>query len=149
MRHRKSQGIFGTNAAGARRIVQHQAIQLVRHGSIRTTLVRAKRLRPFIERLVTVAKDNTIGNRRTLFRYLQNDDAVRALVTIIGPLMKSRPGGYTRITRIGRRVGDNAPTAMIAFVEKPEPLSEKPVRKAAKGRAKAGAEKKAITKKSS
>jgi large subunit ribosomal protein L17 len=93
------------------------ATALFEHGRITTTETRAKRLRPFAERLITFARRGDLASRRRVLRAVRDKDVVHALFTEIGPSYAERPGGYTRITKIGPRKGDNAPMATIELVE--------------------------------
>ena len=93
------------------------SIELIKHGSIKTTLTKAKEMRPFVEKLITTSKVNDVNTVRKLKAALNNKEAVKTLLTSIGPSNISRPGGYTRILKAGYRAGDNAPMAVIQLVE--------------------------------
>ena len=93
------------------------AIQLITHKRIVTTLAKAKSLRTYVEPLITKAKDNTTHQRRVVFSYLQDKDAVTELFSTVATKVAGRPGGYTRIIKLGARVGDNAETALIELVD--------------------------------
>lgn len=90
---------------------------LVEHGSIKTTLPKAKEMRPYVERLVTKAKNNDFNTVRYLKAMLNCKETVKKLLSEIGPKNKDRPGGYTRVLKAGFRAGDKAPMAIIQFVE--------------------------------
>ena len=90
----------------------------MRHGKIRTTETKCKAIKPFVEKLVTLAKNDTVANRRLAFTKLNNKEAVAALFVNVAPKFKQRPGGYTRILKLAEgRLGDGAKEAFIAFVE--------------------------------
>ncbi|HLW57680.1 MAG TPA: 50S ribosomal protein L17, partial [Bacteriovoracaceae bacterium] len=94
------------------------SIELITHGKIKTTETKAKALKPYIEKLVTLAKNDTIANRRLAFTKLNNKEAVSNLFANVAPKFKQRPGGYTRLLKLSdRRLGDGAKEAIIAFVE--------------------------------
>ncbi len=99
---------------------KNMATALVHHEAIRTTLPKAKELRRVVEPLVTMAGEDSVANRRNAFNRLRDKEAVGRLFTEIGPRFKDRPGGYTRILKCGFRQGDQAPMAIIEFVEKSE-----------------------------
>jgi large subunit ribosomal protein L17 len=91
---------------------------LIQHEQIRTTLPKAKEARRVAEKLITMAKDNALHYRRLAGRTVRDADALRKLFDTLGPRFKSRPGGYTRVVKIGRRVGDAAPMAVLELVER-------------------------------
>lgn len=100
---------------------------LIAHEVIKTTLPKAKELRSVIEPMITLAKDGTLANRRLAFDRLRDRDSVTKLFNDLGPRFKTRPGGYTRILKMGFRVGDNAPMALVELVDRPvvaEPAAE-------------------------
>jgi len=94
---------------------------LVDHEIIRTTVPKAKELRGFIEPLITLAKEDSVANRRLAFNRLRDHASVAKLFTEIGPRYKERPGGYTRVLKAGFRPGDNAPIGIIELVDRPIP----------------------------
>ena len=98
-------------------MLKNLASELINHKRINTTLAKAKALRKFIEPLITKAKENTTHQRRIVFSYLQDKEAVTELFGPIAEKVGGRPGGYTRIIKLGIRVGDNAETAMIELVD--------------------------------
>ncbi len=96
--------------------MKNLALALFQHHAIETTLAKSKELRGFAEPLITLAKRDSVANRRLAFARLRDDTAVRKLFTQIGPAFAERPGGYTRILKTGYRVGDAAPMARIELV---------------------------------
>ncbi|MET4925249.1 50S ribosomal protein L17 [Streptomyces sp. PSRA5] len=108
---------LGGSAAHERLLLANLAKALFEHGKITTTEAKARRLRPVAERLVTKAKNGDIHNRRIVLRTITDKSIVHTLFTEIAPRYENRPGGYTRITKIGPRRGDNAPMAVIELVE--------------------------------
>jgi large subunit ribosomal protein L17 len=97
---------------------------LLTHEAIKTTLPKAKELRRVVERMITLAKVPTVANRRLAFDRLRDRDVVVKLFDELGPRFKARPGGYTRILKMGFRVGDNAPMAYIELVDRAEEKAE-------------------------
>lgn len=110
---------LGGSPAHERLILANLATDLFRHGRIRTTVTKAKRLRPVAERLITKAKKGDIHNRRQVLTVVRDKGVVHHLFTEIATTFAERPGGYTRITKIGARKGDNAPMAIIELVSEP------------------------------
>ncbi|MET9018679.1 50S ribosomal protein L17 [Actinopolymorpha sp. NPDC004070] len=108
---------LGGSASHERLMLANLATSLFRHGRITTTETKARRLRPFAERLVTKAKRGDLHARRQVHSVIRDKQVVHTLFAEIGPGFESRPGGYTRITKIGPRKGDNAPMAVIELVE--------------------------------
>jgi large subunit ribosomal protein L17 len=100
-------------------MLQNMMNSLIEHEVIKTTLPKAKELRRVIEPMITLAKEPTLANRRLVFNRLRSRDSVTKLFNVLGPLSKSRPGGYTRILKMGFRVGDNAPMALVELVDRP------------------------------
>ena len=117
MRHGDKINNLGRTASHRKALLSNLAIQLITHKRIVTTLAKAKSLRTYVEPLVTKAKDNTTHQRRVVFSYLQDKDAVTELFSTIAAKVAGRPGGYTRIIKLGARVGDNAETALIELVD--------------------------------
>ena len=115
---------LGGSPAHERLMLANLAAALFEHGSITTTEHKAKRLRPYAERLITKAKRGDLHARRQVAALIRDKYVVHMLFTEIGPRYESRPGGYTRITKLGPRKGDNAPMAVIELVE---PLAEQTV----------------------
>ncbi|MET8678781.1 50S ribosomal protein L17 [Streptomyces sp. NPDC004647] len=108
---------MGGSAAHERLMLANLATALFEHGRITTTEAKARRLRPVAERLITKAKKGDLHNRRLVLQTVRDKGVVHTLFTEIGPRYENRPGGYTRITKIGNRRGDNAPMAVIELVE--------------------------------
>src|SRR3954463_3950571 len=108
---------LGGGPAHERLMLANLATSLFEHGRITTTAARAKRLRPLAEKLVTFAKRGDLHARRQVMTTIRDKDVVHTLFAEIGPRFASRPGGYTRITKVGPRKGDNAPMAVIELVE--------------------------------
>ena len=107
---------LGSGPAHEKLLLGTLAEQLFEHGKITTTETKAKRLRPLAERLITQAKANDLSARRRVMRTIANKGVVHTLFTVIAPRYAARPGGYTRITKIGPRNGDNAPMAVIELI---------------------------------
>ncbi|WP_084127891.1 50S ribosomal protein L17 [Demequina sp. NBRC 110055] len=135
---------LGGGPAHERQMLANLAQSLFEHGRITTTVTKAKRLRPYAERLVTFAKRGDLASRRRVLGILSDKGVVHTLFTEIGPGFAEREGGYTRITKIGNRKGDNAPMAVIELVEFGAPAkkavtkeAEKATKKAAPKKAKA------------
>jgi large subunit ribosomal protein L17 len=127
---------FGGSPSHQRLILANLAQALFENGRITTTEAKARRLRPYAEQLITKAKIDTVANRRQVVKVIRDQDVLHTLFTEIGPAMSTRPGGYTRITKIGPRKGDNAPMAVIEIVEAKEfgaqnQTPKKPVKKKA------------------
>lgn len=108
---------LGGSPAHERAMLGNLATSLFEHGRITTTETKARRLRPFAERLITKAKRGDLHARRQVMRVIHDKTVVHVLFTEIGPRFQTRPGGYTRITKVGPRPGDNAPMAVIELVE--------------------------------
>jgi len=117
MRHGDKINNLGRTASHRKALLSNLAIQLIAHKRIVTTLAKAKALRTYIEPLITKGKDNTTHQRRVVFSYLQDKEAVTELFGNIATKVAGRPGGYTRIIKLGARVGDNAETALIELVD--------------------------------
>jgi large subunit ribosomal protein L17 len=108
---------LGGSPAHERLMLANLATSLFEHGRITTTEAKAKRLRPYAEKLVTFAKRGDLHSRRQVMTVIRDKDVVHTLFAEIGPRFADRPGGYTRITKVGPRKGDNAPMAVIELVE--------------------------------
>jgi large subunit ribosomal protein L17 len=117
MRHGDKINNLSRTASHRRALLSNLAIQLITHKKIVTTLAKAKALRTYVEPLITKAKDNTTHQRRVVFSYLQDKEAITELFGTIATKVAGRPGGYTRIIKLGARVGDNAETALIELVD--------------------------------
>ena len=109
---------FGRNSARRKALFKSLAISFIEHEGIKTTLPKAKELRTFVEPLITLAKEDSVSNRRLAFSRIGNKSAVAKLFTNLGPRFKDRPGGYSRIIKIGYRKGDSAPIAFIELVDR-------------------------------
>lgn len=131
MRHRVKGKKLSRDTAHRKATLQNLAISLIHEHRIKTTVTRAKELRRFVEPLITRAKEDTSHNRRQVFSALQNKHAVTELFEEIGPQVGDRPGGYTRVLKLGFRQGDGAETAMIELVDYNDvkPVSAKKGRK--------------------
>jgi large subunit ribosomal protein L17 len=129
---------LGGSPAHERLMLANLATSLFMHGEITTTEAKAKRLRPFAERLITKARKADLHNRREIMRVIRDKDVVHKLVAEIGPHFATRPGGYTRIVKTMPRKGDNAPMAVIALVTERSAIDVEEVkRQAFKNRPKA------------
>lgn len=117
MRHQKKGNKLGRTKGHRKRTLQHLSQALIEHKRIKTTTAKAKALRPFVEPLITRAKDDTDHNRRQVFRHLQSKEAVKELFGEVAAQVGDRPGGYTRIVKLGQRSGDGAELAMIELVD--------------------------------
>lgn len=117
MRHRKKGKKLGRTSPHRKRTLQALANALIEHKQITTTVTKAKALRPFVEPLITRAKEDTKHNRRQVFRHLQSNSSVSELFGDVAERVGDRPGGYTRIIRLGHRPGDGAETALIELVD--------------------------------
>ena len=124
MRHLKTGRKFGRNSATRKALFKDLSISLIEHEAIKTTLPKAKELRGFLEPLITLAKTDSLSNRRLAFSKIRNKSAVGKLFSVIGPRFKERPGGYLRIIKIMPRAGDAAPMAFIELVSRTEQESE-------------------------
>ena len=120
---------LGRKTAHRKSMLANMACSLIEHKRINTTVTKAKALKQFIEPLITKAKDDSTHNRRTTFRYLRNKIAVSALFREVAAKVGDRPGGYTRVIKLGNRLGDNADMAMIELVDFNETYSTKDERK--------------------
>jgi large subunit ribosomal protein L17 len=123
MRHRN--GLRKLNRTSAHRLamLRNMANSLITHEAIKTTVPKAKELRRVVEPLITLGKQPTLANRRLAFDRTRDRDVVTKLFNVLGPRYQSRPGGYTRILKMGFRVGDNAPMAFVELVDRPEPTA--------------------------
>ena len=126
MRHNKKFNHLGRTASHRSAMLSNMAISLITHKRITTTLAKAKALKKFVEPLITRAKDDTTNSRRVVFRYLQNKEAVTELFKEISVKVGDRPGGYTRIIKLGLRKGDAAPIAFIELVDYDENMAKTP-----------------------
>ena len=125
MRHRHTGRQLNRNSSHRKAMFKNMSVSLIDHELIRTTVAKAKELRGKVERLITLAKVDTVANRRLAFSRLRDRDAVTKLFNEIGPRYTSRPGGYTRVLKCGFRTGDKAPMAFVELVDRP--VSEAPI----------------------
>ena len=118
MRH--GHGLRKLNRTSSHRLamLRNMMNSLIAHEAIKTTVPKAKELRRVVEPMITLAKEATVANRRLAFDRLRDRDSVTKLFDVLGPRFKARPGGYTRILKMGFRVGDNAPMALVELVER-------------------------------
>lgn len=119
MRHRKSGRQLNRNASHRHAMFKNMSVSLVEHEIIKTTLPKAKELRRHIEPLITLAKNDSVANRRLAFSRTRSDAAVGKLFSELGKRYANRPGGYIRILKCGFRRGDNAPMAYVELVDRP------------------------------
>ena len=124
MRHRL--GLRKLNRTSSHRLamLRNMAVSLLQHEAIKTTLPKAKELRRVVEPLITLAKNDSVANRRLAFNRLRDREIVSKLFNEVGPRFADRNGGYTRILKMGFRVGDNAPMAYMELTEKAAPAAE-------------------------
>ena len=130
MRH--GHGLRKLNRTSSHRLamLRNMMNSLLTHEVIKTTVPKAKELRRVVEPMITLAKEPTLANRRLAFDRLRDRDVVVKLFNELGPRFKARPGGYTRILKMGFRVGDNAPMALVELVDRAEETSATPVEEA-------------------
>ena len=119
MRHRKSGRHFNRTSSHRQAMFKNMAVSLFEHEIIKTTVPKAKELRRVAEPLITLAKVDSVANRRLAFARTRSKEAVGKLFTDLGPRYQSRPGGYIRILKCGFRAGDNAPMAFVELVDRP------------------------------
>ena len=120
MRHRKSGRQLNRNSSHRKAMFQNMVNSLFKHELIKTTLPKAKELRRFAEPLITLAKEDSVANRRLAFSRMRDKDMVGKLFSDLSPRYKERPGGYLRIMKCGFRAGDAAPMAYVELVDRPE-----------------------------
>jgi len=128
MRHRRHSSRLNRTTEHRTALMRNLACAIIEHGTIKTTVPKAKNVRQYLERIITIAKDGlaaddnsgvTLAKRRLAFSYLNNKEAVKKLFTDVAPACSTRPGGYTRIVRAGVRAGDGAPMCYIELVDSP------------------------------
>lgn len=124
MRHRNGLRKLNRTSAHRAAMLRNMCVSLLEHEAIKTTVPKAKELRRVVEPLITLAKEPTLANRRLAFDRLRDRDIVSKLFNVLGPRFAARPGGYTRILKMGFRVGDNAPMAFVELVDRPEGETE-------------------------
>ncbi|HYR58077.1 MAG TPA: 50S ribosomal protein L17 [Chthoniobacteraceae bacterium] len=146
MRHQKKTVKLGRKEGHRKSLLANLAVSLIEHNRIKTTLAKAKAVRPLAEKLVTIGKKNTLHARRTAKAVLRQDGAVKKLFADVAPRAANRHGGYTRIIKLGQRLSDAAPMAFIEWVDAPvlvetaAPEPAKTKKSAAKPKAEAKAE---------
>ena len=126
MRHNKKFNHLGRTASHRGSMLSNMASSLILHKRITTTLAKAKALKKFVEPLITRSKVGDTNNRRVVFRYLQNKEAVKELFNVVAEKVGDRPGGYTRIIKTGFRANDNAPMCFIELVDFDENMAKAP-----------------------
>ena len=124
MRHNKKFNHLSRKSAHREAMLANMTISLIMHKRIITTLAKAKALRVYAEPIINRAKDDTTASRRIVFKYLQNKEAVKELYSTVAAKIADRPGGYTRILKLGNRLGDNAKTCFIELVDFNEVMLE-------------------------
>ena len=125
MRHRVAGFKLGRTTSHRIAMTRNMAVSVIEHERIITTLTKAKAVKPFVEKLVTLSKEPTQHHRRRAFAKLRSKDATRKLFDVIGPRFKDRPGGYCRIVKLAkRRLGDGGERAILEFVERTPPESD-------------------------
>ncbi len=126
MRH--GHGLRKLNRTSEHRLamLRNMMNSLIEHEAIRTTLPKAKELRRVVEPMITLGKESSLANKRLVFNRLRDRNSVAKLFDQLGPRYQTRPGGYTRILKIGFRAGDNAPMALVELVDRPDPQAEAP-----------------------
>jgi large subunit ribosomal protein L17 len=119
MRHRKAGKKLGRTSSHRAAMARNMAVSLIEHERIVTTLPKAKNIKPFVEKLVTLSKDATMHNRRRVFAQVRSKSATTKLFSVLGPRFSARRGGYCRILKLGKnRLGDNGARAILEFVER-------------------------------
>lgn len=142
MRHRKKTVKLGRSQAHRDSLLANQVCSLIEHRRIKTTLAKAKAVKPLAERMLTLGKKGDLHARRVAISYLKHKDIVKKLFTEIAPAAADRKGGYTRITKLGARLSDSAPMAFLEWVDyAPEVKKEEPAEKPAKAKKAPKAEK--------
>ncbi len=148
MRHNKKFNHLGRTASHRSAMLSNMAISLIKHKRITTTVAKAKALKKFVEPLITRSKEDTTNSRRVVFRYLQNKEAVTELFKNISVKVGDRPGGYTRVIKLGFRKGDAAPIAFIELVDYDENMAKTPKAEVKKTRRSRRSSKKSVDAKS-
>ena len=124
MRHKYSGRKLNRTSSHRAAMFKNMMTSLIEHEEIKTTVPKAKELRGFVERLITISKVDTVAKRRIVFSRIRSKEAVAKLFNELGPRFKERPGGYTRVLKCGFRAGDKAPMAIIQLVDKKEEAVE-------------------------
>ena len=126
MRHGLGLRKLNRTSAHRQAMLRNMMNSLLQHEAIKTTVPKAKELRRVVEPMITLGKTDTVANRRLAFARLRDDANVAKLFNDLGPRFKARPGGYTRILKMGFRVGDNAPMAFVELVDRPDVADGEP-----------------------
>jgi large subunit ribosomal protein L17 len=145
MRHRNKTNGLGRTASHRKAMLANMASSLITNKRIKTTLAKAKVLRTYIEPIITKSKNDSTANRRLAFRYLRDKYAVSELFRNVAPKIADRPGGYTRILKLGHRVGDNAEICIIELVDFNTTYNPKKKSTSKKRRSRRGSSKKSTT----
>ena len=124
MRHRNGPRKLNRTTSHRLAMLRNMCNSMIMHEAIKTTLPKAKELRSVVEPLITLGKEPTLANRRLAFNRTRDRDVVAKLFNVLGPRYNARPGGYTRILKMGFRVGDNAPMAFVELVDRPDTTTE-------------------------
>lgn len=124
MRHKYSGRKLNRTSSHRTAMFKNMMASLIEHEEIKTTVPKAKELRGFVERLITISKVDTVAKRRIVFSRIRSKDAVAKLFNDLGPRFQKRPGGYLRILKCGYRSGDKAPMAIVQLVDKKEEVKE-------------------------
>ena len=124
MRHKYSGRKLNSTSSHRTAMFKNMMASLIEHEEIKTTLPKAKELRGFVERLITISKIDTVAKRRIVFSRVRSKEAVSKLFNDLGPRFKERPGGYLRILKCGYRAGDKAPMAIVQLVDKKQDVNE-------------------------
>ena len=143
MRHRKSFNHLGRKSAHRKAMLANMAASLILHKRIKTTTAKAKELRTYVEPLITKSKEDSTNSRRVVFGYLQDKDAVTELFREVAVKVAERPGGYTRIIKLGTRLGDNADMCIMELVD----FNENMLKTSTAGKAKASKSRRGTKKK--
>jgi large subunit ribosomal protein L17 len=142
MRHRKSFNHLGRKSAHRKAMLANMAASLILHKRIKTTTAKAKELRTYVEPLITKSKEDSTNSRRVVFGYLQDKDAVNELFREVAVKVAERPGGYTRIIKLGTRLGDNADMCIMELVDFNENMLKASTSAKTKARSRRGTKKK-------
>ena len=124
MRHKYSGRKLNRTSSHRTSMFKNMMTSLIEHEEIKTTIPKAKELRGFLERLITISKVDTVAKRRIVFSRIRSKEAVAKLFNDLGPRFKERPGGYLRVLKCGYRAGDKAPMAIVQLVDKKEEVTE-------------------------
>tara|TARA_S200000501_G_scaffold120782_1_gene113593 strand:+ start:1018 stop:1398 length:381 start_codon:yes stop_codon:yes gene_type:complete len=124
LRHKYSGRKFNRTSSHRAAMFKNMMASLIEHEEIKTTVPKAKELRGFVERLITISKVDTVAKRRIVFSRIRSKEAVAKLFNELGPRFKERPGGYLRVLKCGYRAGDKAPMAIVQLVDKKEEVIE-------------------------